>query len=135
MRSHDAEQEESWAADLSGPWRYYLRQAAPLLPAWGIGVFLLLTSSRIWVSVMTPTPYSEANHSTPAWTLIGSLCVASVLYALAPRLGPYLCTVVPSSAPRTLNPCWSSGGLGTGVLRGLAILGAYVVVCSMLIDA
>jgi hypothetical protein len=111
---------------------YWLSEAAPVLPAWAMGLFALATSERIWQTATGPNLNGPAESWTPAWMLIGALVIGSAVYALGPLLGRNLLTVVPSS---NSVPIESSSGsvarLGTGIVRVLTVAALHVIVFAL----
>ncbi len=70
--------------------RHLLRQAIPLVPSWIVCAWVLAFSSGIWIpyEVVDANGYPETIHL--AWTLIGTVALGTVIYAILPFFGPYL---------------------------------------------
>lgn len=104
----------------------------PVSPAWVFGIFVLLSKPRLWETIPSPGLSANSVDYPVAWSLMVCVVVGSVLYAYAPRWGPYLPTVSSSYSGCGVHP---SGGLGadfgTSILRALAFLMLYFVPFAM----
>jgi hypothetical protein len=105
------------------------RTGWPLFPAWLISGALLAFSPSIWIPG-PPTP-GNGDPMADGWFLIGTLVVGTATYALAPVFGPMSMVVTPSSSHHSFGrPTAGQEHFGTGVMRALALLSVYVIVCA-----
>ena len=101
------------------------RSRTPRAATWFLAPAWILAAGGAWIAEERPLETGLA-----LWAV---LVASSLTYVLAPRLGPYLTWVAPSSAPRALHPATgASGDLGTGLVRASSLLALYVVAASFL---
>ncbi|MFT7678328.1 MAG: hypothetical protein ACI8QC_002314 [Planctomycetota bacterium] len=109
--------------------REALSQSWPLLPAWCIGTFHLIFAEGMWgPDSLSPNPMNLDAEGNLGVQVLAMFIFASVLYFLAPRLGPYLTAVTSSSSSHAV-PVYGSpaGDLGTSIVRIFALLTVYTM--------
>jgi hypothetical protein len=103
-----------------------MRFCFPLLPAWAVGLWLLLTSASVWDANALARSINGGSMAA-GWVVLGFLVVGSVLYVGAPFFGRQL--AVSSNATSTVGIGESNAAqraFGAGVVRILVLVGLYL---------
>lgn len=106
-----------------------LRENLALLPAWIAGLGMLLASRRLWIPVAFTEYEGEQTMRSPAWLLIAVLLAGSLLFRLAPLLGPRLAIMTSSSLQVPFGQGTSAQeAFGTNFMRIAILVGIYLMV-------
>ena len=105
-----------------------MRLLAPLLPAWVVGLWLLLTSEALW-SPLAPAGTGSGDEIAGGWVLVVLLPLGTVCYLAAPFLGRNLAVSTVSSTLAGLgSPNATQESFGAGVVRVATLAALYLLI-------
>lgn len=109
-----------------------MRLLAPLLPAWLVGVWLLVTAESLWST--TQPIQGSGEEMAGGWALVGTLVVGTLSYLAAPRLGRNLAVSTVSSITAGIGAANDlQESFGCIVVRVASLVALYLIVVGFLV--